>query len=69
MMDLKQAREAIKANYPPENYTILIEALDWLLEQAERVEYLERRNEEVLVESGTRWTKLLKIQDILGKEL
>jgi iron-sulfur cluster repair protein YtfE (RIC family) len=37
-MDLKQAREAVKANYPPENYTILRESLDWLIEQAEKLE-------------------------------
>lgn len=43
-MDVKQAREIIKNNYPPENYTMLRETLDWLLEQAEKVERLELVN-------------------------
>jgi hypothetical protein len=40
-MNCKKASEIIKSNYPPENYTILREALDWLLEQAKRVERYE----------------------------
>jgi hypothetical protein len=47
--------------------------LDWLIEQVEKqqreIEYLENRKEEILVESGKRWTKLLKIRDILGNQL
>lgn len=32
----------------------------------QKIESLENRKEEILVESGERWTKLLKIQDILN---
>lgn len=32
------------------------------------IEWLENRKDEVLVESGKRWTKLLKIQDIIEEE-
>ena len=46
--------------------TTLSEDIDWLIKQAEKVEYLEKRKEEILVESGKRWTKLLMIQDVLN---
>lgn len=32
------------------------------------IEWLENRKDEVLVESGKRWTKLLKIQDIIEED-
>lgn len=41
-MDYKRAKEVIKNNYPPENYTELRETLEWLIEQAEKAEELER---------------------------
>jgi hypothetical protein len=44
-MDIKLAKEAIKSNYPPENYTILREALDWLIERAEKAERMEMMHE------------------------
>ncbi len=43
----------------------LFDDMEWLINQAKKVEYLEKRKEEILVESGNRWTKLLKIQQIL----
>ena len=38
---LEEVKEIIKHNYPPVNYSLLRDALDWLIEQAERVEELE----------------------------
>jgi hypothetical protein len=35
-MDYKQAIEAIKKNYPPENYSILRQALDLAIELMEQ---------------------------------
>lgn len=37
-MNYKQASKIVKNNYPPENYTLLRESLDWLIEQAERAD-------------------------------
>lgn len=49
-MDYKQAIEAIKANYPPENYTMLRKALDLAIklleedsEKAEKVKDLTKK--------------------------
>lgn len=44
------------------------EDVQWLIEQAEKVEKLEKRKEEILVESGKRWTKLIEIERILNKD-
>jgi protease II len=43
-MDRVEARRVIFGNYTPESYTLLREALDWLLDQAEKVEQLEAEN-------------------------
>jgi predicted DNA-binding protein len=38
-MDIEKSKEIIKSNYPPENYTMLREALDWLLEEVEHLQF------------------------------
>jgi hypothetical protein len=43
--------------------------IDSHIEALQKIEWLENRREEILVESGKRWTKLLKIKDIVGEEL
>lgn len=35
IMDIEEAKKIIKSNYPDERYTMLREALDWLIEEAE----------------------------------
>ncbi|MBS4173512.1 hypothetical protein [Bacillus sp. FJAT-49736] len=66
--EIKEIKANAKISYE-DNGTyakIHLSELEWLINQAEKVEYLENRKEEVLVESGKRWTKLLKIQEILN---
>lgn len=48
----KEAIEAIKCNYPPENYSILREALDMAIEALEKVEAYERFIEYFVFEGG-----------------
>ncbi|MEK3726795.1 MULTISPECIES: hypothetical protein [unclassified Lysinibacillus] len=49
-MDIKQAKEIIKYNYPPEKYTMLREALDWLLKEAETLNKIKVEAEELYAE-------------------
>ncbi|KYC94382.1 hypothetical protein B4102_3603 [Heyndrickxia sporothermodurans] len=46
-MNIIQAREVIKNNYPPENYSMLRETLNWLLEQAEKAQQYKNALEEI----------------------
>lgn len=48
-MNLNEAREVIKSNYPPVNYSMLREALDWLLVQAELAEHYGKKAGELNV--------------------
>jgi DNA polymerase III delta subunit len=37
-MNYNQASKIVKNNYPPENYTLLRQSLDFIIEQAEKAE-------------------------------
>lgn len=49
-MDIEQAKEIVKNNYPPENYTMLREALDWLIKEAEMLQKIRNEAEELYSE-------------------
>jgi hypothetical protein len=60
-----ETRQVVLKGKYPDIFEQLEKVYELIQEQQDRIYYLENRNTELVMESGKRWTKLLKIKDVL----